>query len=85
MAALFHGDDIHAQLRPDIQFFQALAHPRRRRGHFDDAAGIGKLAKLSFLIPNPPVPAVENAEQSASKTVIPPQSRRMNSIDVRTT
>ena len=43
-----------------------------------------KLAKLSFLKPNPPVPAVEKAVFSASNTLIPPMSRTMNSAKVST-
>ena len=43
-----------------------------------------KLAKLSFLKPKPPVPAVENAVFSASNTLIPPMSRAINSAKVST-
>ena len=37
-----------------------------------------KLRKLSFFIPKPPVPAVENEVQIASNTFISPKRRRTN-------
>ena len=42
-----------------------------------------KLMKLSFLIPNPPVPAVANEVMVLSRKPIPPNIKRMTSIPVR--